>query len=133
MTAGCKKDAVNAARALLVRSLPGSRSGSVRGHLTRAEIVAAAIWCRWAIGPWAWQAKHLRWYLEVFRGAASTRYDHWRTVRVLAVALRKFELWEPYLRGAWLRPTGEAGAPLGCGRPPKLPGCGVIIKVNPNE
>ncbi len=40
-----------------------------------------------------WQAKHLRWYLDRACAdlAPTTRYDRWRTIRSLAVAL-----------GAWM-------------------------------
>jgi hypothetical protein len=110
------------AQALLVRSLPGSRRGTVRAHIQRAGHIADAIWRRWQVGPYQWQAKHLRWYLATQTGgsSASTRYRHWLTVRALAFALGKAEHWGPRLQGPWLRPTGEGGV-LKAGRPAKLP------------
>jgi hypothetical protein len=38
----------------------------------------------------------------------ATRYDYWRTVRVLAAALGKWQNWGPHLDGAWCR-TGKGG------------------------
>lgn len=100
---------------LLKRSLPGSKS-SVAGHIERSERIAQAIQERFGISePRQWQAKHLRWVLERWAGEKSeaTRYDYWRTVRVLAAAFGKWHDWRPHLEGEWCRyGTG--------GRPPKL-------------
>ncbi len=124
MSAANQHQAARQARALLVRSLPGSRRGSVRAHLHRAQRIAEAVWRRWQVSPSQWQAKHLRWYLEHHLRdlAPATRYDHWRTVRALLHALGKAGDWTPHLRGPWLRPAGDYAAPLQAGRPPKLPG-----------
>jgi hypothetical protein len=111
-------------RDLLVRSLPGSRRGTVRAHLARAELIGAAIYRRFQAGPYQTQAKHYRWYLETqtLNLTPSTRYRHWLTVRALISALNKKESWMPLLKGPWIRPNGETG-PLKPGRPPKLPVC----------
>lgn len=94
------------ARALLARTLPGSRRGTVAAHLARAERIGDAIWRRWQVGPYQWQLKHLRWYLatQTKSHSTSTRYRHWL----------------PRLQGPWIRPTGKAGA-LGNGRPTLRP------------
>lgn len=95
---------------LLKRSLPGSKS-SVAGHIERGERIAQAIQERFGISePRQWQAKHLRWVLERWAGQKSeaTRYDYWRTVRVLAAALGKWQDWWPHLYGAWCR-NGSGG------------------------
>jgi hypothetical protein len=111
------------ALALLARTLPGSRRGTVRAHLQRARHIADTIWRRWQVGPHQWQVKHLRWYLTTQLGpfTPSTRYRHWLTVRALIAALGKGDSWLPQLQGPWVRPTGQSGA-LKPGRPPKLPG-----------
>lgn len=117
-------EAARVARALLAKSQPGSRSGSVKGHLERTGAIADALWRRFMVGPYQWRAKHLRWYLdrECADLAPTSRYDRWRTVRALLVSLGKFDDWAPYLKGPWLRPTGDGKRPLQVGRPPKLPG-----------
>jgi hypothetical protein len=117
-----QRQAARIAHDLLVRRLPGSRRGSVRAHLQRAELIAESIWRRWQMGPFQWQAKHLRWYLteETKRMTSGTRYRHWLTVRLLVFALHKEEHWLPLLQGPWIRPTGEAGK-LKSGRPIKCP------------
>ena len=117
-----QQQAARIARDLLVRRLPGSRRGTVRAHLRRAELIAETIWRRWQFGPYQWHVKHLRWYLEekTKHLSPSTRYRHWLTVRALASALRTSEDWYPHLKGPWVRPTGETGE-LKVGRPPKLP------------
>jgi len=110
------------AKDLLVRTLPGSRRGSVRSHLQRAQTIADVIWRRWQLGPHQWQVKHLRWYLteKTTLYTSGTRYRHWLTVRALVFALGHHDHWLPHLRGPWLRPTGQAGV-LQIGRPAKLP------------
>lgn len=123
MSCANQNQAAREARALLIRSLPGSRHGSVKGHIKRAEHIAEKIWRRFQRGPHQWQQKDVRWFLTAVTSelASPSRYDYWRTVRVLLNALQKFEAWEPLLQGPWIRPTGERGA-MKVGRPPKLPG-----------
>lgn len=117
-----QRQAARIAHDLLVRRLPGSRRGTVRAHLQRAELIAEAIWRRWQVGPYQWQVKHLRWYLteKSKHLTPSTRYRHWLTVRLLVLALRTDEHWLPLLQGAWVRPTGKVGE-LKPGRPVKRP------------
>lgn len=115
--------AARQARALLARTLPGSRRGTVAAHLARASHVGEVIWRRWRVGPQRWRLKHGRWYLETRTGGltASTRYRHWLTVRALIESLGRGGEWLQRLNGPWLRPTGESG-PLRAGRPRHRPG-----------
>lgn len=117
-----QREAAAQAKGLLVRTLPGSRRGSVRLHLRRAESIGEIVWRRWQVGPRQWQVKHMRWYLaeKTSHYTSGTRYRHWLTVRALVYALGWGDDWLPYLQGPWLRPTGQAGD-LKAGRPPKLP------------
>lgn len=117
-----QQQAARIARDLLVRRLPGSRQGTVKAHLQRAELIAETIWRRWHVGPYQWQAKHLRWYLteKTKHLTPNTRYRHWLTVRSLVLTLSTAEHWLPLLQGPWIRPTGEAGK-LKAGRPIKRP------------
>jgi len=97
---------------LLKRSLPGSKS-SIAGHIERGERIAQAIQQRFGISePRQWQAKHLRWVLERWACEKSdaTRYDYWRTVRVLAAASNHWPDWAPHLDGVWCR-NGRGGRP----------------------
>jgi len=105
------------ARSLLANRLPGSRRGTVRQHLARAGYIAGIIWRRWQVGPYQWQLKHLRWYLQecTHQHASGTRYRHWLTVRLLILALDR-DGWIERLDGPWVRPTGVRGA-LKAGRP----------------
>ncbi len=118
--------AARQARALLARRLPGSRRGTVRAHLARAEHIAETIWRRWQLGPHKWRLKHARWYLtEMTRSRApSTRYRHWLTLRALILALGHGEDWLARLDGPWRRPDGRPG-PLKPGRPLNKPGRGL--------
>jgi hypothetical protein len=100
---------------LLKKSVPGAKS-TINGHIERGERIADGIQTRFSISePRQWQAKHLRWFLE--RGtvnmASTSRYDFWRTARVLASALGRWPDWEPHLYGSWCK-CGTGG------RPPKL-------------
>jgi hypothetical protein len=75
--------------------------------------------------PEQWQAKHVRWCLArgLIDRSDATRYDYWRSARVICAALGRWPAWEPHLRGPWTHPSGAGGAEpdasLG-GRPPKL-------------
>ena len=115
--------AARRARELLSRRMPGLDPTTVREHVIRAERVAAVIWRRWQVGPWQWQVKHLRWYLECkTKGMRpGTRYRYWLTIRALVYAVGRGEDWVRRLRGPWVRPTGEGGE-LKDGRRPSLPG-----------
>ena len=112
-----QRAAARQARSLLAGRLPGSRRGTVRQHLARAGHVARIIWRRWQVGPYQWQLKHLRWYLQECTGqlAVGTRYRHWLTVRLLIFAL-DHDGWIKRLDGPWVRPSGIRGA-LKAGRP----------------
>lgn len=114
---------------LLRRAQPGSHR-SVEQHIRRAQRLHDLIAERFGIRePYQYRAKHLRYALE--RGTAglapATRYDYWRTARVIAATLGKWSDWEPYLRGPWTMPRihaesarqGDGRSSVG-GRPPKL-------------
>lgn len=109
---------------ILRRAQPGS-STAVKGHIARATQISAAIGARWGAGhahPYHWRLKHVRWYLqeECRDLATATRYDHWRTLRVVLSALGRWPDWEPRLRGPWCYRTGKPGNGPG-GRPARLP------------
>lgn len=112
-----QRAAARIARSLLAKRLPGSRRGSVRQHVARSGHIGDTIWRRWQVGPYQWRLKHLRWYLQECTAeyTASTRYQHWLTVRLLILALDKHS-WLERLNGPWVRPTGVRGA-LRVGRP----------------
>ena len=117
-----QQQAARIARDLLIRRLPGSRKGTVKPHLQRAELIAETIWQRWQVGPYQWQVKHLRWYLveKTKHLTPGTRYRHWLTVHRLVLALPTPEHGLSQLKGPWLRPTGITGD-LKTGRPVKKP------------
>lgn len=125
MSAGAPPSAARAseiAHALIAHNLPGARGG-VAAHLRRADRLATAIFERWAVMPPRWQAKHVRWALEV--GLAdlkpATRNAYWGTLRALLTALGRLEDWVPHLRGSWERRDGAAGGVADTGRRPHLP------------
>lgn len=71
--------------------LTGSRATRQR-HLRQAQIIQAEITERWQREtPWAWQRKHVAWFLEhrVGRSSEATRYYYLLTVRLLARRLQK--------------------------------------------
>ncbi|WP_439254145.1 hypothetical protein [Pseudomonas monteilii] len=66
--------------------LTGSHATRQR-HLRQAETIHKAIAERWQLGsPWAWQRKHLAWFLKHCLAGRneSTRYYYLLTVRLLA-------------------------------------------------
>ncbi|EJB8382321.1 hypothetical protein [Pseudomonas aeruginosa] len=71
--------------------LTGSHTTQQR-HLRQARIIQAEISVRWQRQtPWAWQKKHVDWFLEhrLNRRSEATRYYYLLTVRLLARRLQK--------------------------------------------
>ena len=94
---------------LLRRAQPGSHR-SVQQHIRRAQRLHDWMAERFGVRePYQYRAKHLRYALEHGTAglAASTRYDYWRTARVLAAAIGKWPDWEPHLRGSWTVPQSD--------------------------
>lgn len=70
--------------------LTGSHATQQR-HLRQAKIIQAEIAARWQRQtPWAWQRKHLAWFLEhhLSRRSKATRYYYVLTIRLLARRLQ---------------------------------------------
>ncbi|PYC35709.1 hypothetical protein DMX05_21345 [Pseudomonas soli] len=71
--------------------LTGSHATRQR-HLRQASIIQNEISKRWQRQtPWAWQRKHLAWFLEhrINRRSDATRYYYLLTVRLLTRRLQK--------------------------------------------
>lgn len=75
----------------LAAVLTGSYATRQR-HLRQAKLIQAEIAERWQLEtPWAWQKKHMTWFLEhrLAGRCAATRYYYLLTVRLLAGRLKK--------------------------------------------
>ncbi|MBO9551742.1 hypothetical protein [Pseudomonas sp.] len=75
----------------LAGMLNGSHATRQR-HLRQAELIQVEIAERWQREtPWAWQRKHLAWFLEhrLGRRSEATRYYYVLTMRVLTRRLEK--------------------------------------------
>lgn len=75
----------------LAAVLTGSYATRQR-HLRQAKLIQAEISERWQLGtPWAWQRKHMAWFLEhcLGRSSEATRYYYLLTMRLLACRLQK--------------------------------------------
>jgi hypothetical protein len=73
----------------LAAVLTGSHATRQR-HLRQAKIIQAEIAERWQREtPWAWQQKHLVWFLEhrLAERSEATRYYYLLTIRLLAQRL----------------------------------------------
>lgn len=71
--------------------LTGSHATRQR-HLRQAKAIQSAISERWQRDtPWAWQRKHLAWFLNhhLNRHSESTRYYYLLTVQLLTYRLEK--------------------------------------------
>ncbi len=71
--------------------LTGSRATRQR-HVRQAKIIQAEIADRWQRQtPWAWQKKHMDWFLEhrLRRRSEATQYYYLLTVRLLVCRLQK--------------------------------------------
>ena len=102
------EEAGRVAKRLLSRSMRGG-SVTVRTECERAARAAAVIWCRWQVGPWQWQQKHIRWFLEhrTTEYSAWTRYRYWLTVERMLRVIKRYDDWAPGLKGPWLSPARE--------------------------
>ena len=103
---------------LLIKAQPG-RMATIREHIERGERIMKAIQARFpeVKNVYGLKAKHARWLLQAWcrDDSDTTRYHYFRTIRVIAAALGKWENWKPYVNGPWVKP--------GQGRPPKLACC----------
>ncbi|NNJ18039.1 hypothetical protein CSV86_024105 [Pseudomonas putida CSV86] len=71
--------------------LTGSHATRQR-HLRQAKIIQTEIADRWLLKtPWAWQRKHVTWFLEhqTAKHSEATRYYYLLTLRLLARRLEK--------------------------------------------
>lgn len=71
--------------------LTGSRVTQQR-HMRHAKVIQAEIAQRWQRDtPWAWQRKHVAWFLEhrISQHGQATRYYYILTIRLLARRLEK--------------------------------------------
>lgn len=81
----------------LAAVLTGSHATRQR-HLQQAKIIQVEIEKRWQREtPWAWQRKHMAWFIEhrMSQRSEATRYYYLLTIRLLARRLEKswtFEL-----------------------------------------
>lgn len=76
---------------LLSGVLTGSNATRQR-HLRQAKVIQAAIEERWKLQtPWAWQRKHVVWFLEnrLAKHSEATRYQYFLTVKLLTFRLNK--------------------------------------------
>jgi len=94
-----QRQAVRHMEHLLKRKIKGSRQTCVKEHLNRAKRIAVVIWVRFQVGPYQYQLKHLRWYLEVHAKdlAPNTRYRHWLTIKHITCALKNNVKWNVLL------------------------------------
>ena len=97
-----QQQAVRHMEYLLKRRIKGNRQTCVKEHINRAKRIAIVIWVRFQVGPYQYQLKHLRWYIEVCMRdlAPNTRYRHWLTIRHIVRALDKNTRWSVLLVAA---------------------------------
>lgn len=92
---------------LMNRKLKGNRGTRVKEHTHRAKKIAAVIWTRFQVGPYQYQLKHLKWYLntQIQHLTPNTRYRYWLTIKNIVNALNKENNWEAQLQGSWTIPA----------------------------
>lgn len=76
---------------LLAGVLTGSHATRQR-HLSQVKIIQAEIATRWQVKtPWAWQRKHVAWFLDnrLARRSPATQYYYRLTVKLLSLRLGK--------------------------------------------
>ena len=81
----------------LAAVLSGSHA-TRRRHVRQARIIQAEIAERWRLEtPWAWQRKHVAWFLEhhLDQRSKATRYYYLLTVRLLIRRLKRSWVFNP--------------------------------------
>jgi hypothetical protein len=99
-------EAAAVAARLLQRTVSGEAANACV-ECNRAARVAAAVWSQWRVGPWQWQCKHVRWFLEhaTARYSPWTRYRYWLTIERLLHVIGTWRDWRSQLRGPWCAPA----------------------------
>lgn len=94
------------ARSISRRTFRGSRKVIYQKekHVVNA---AEAIRSRFGVGLKQWQAKHLRWFLEIelSNRSSGTRYRYYRYLRSVLIFVNKFDSFSPFLKGPWQFPN----------------------------
>jgi hypothetical protein len=78
--------------ALFLSGVLSDSKATQQRHLRQARLMQAAIQQRWQRdNPWAWQQKHLAWFLNchMSQRSKSTRYYYLLTIHLLTVRLGK--------------------------------------------
>ncbi|WP_207462106.1 hypothetical protein [Azospirillum sp. SYSU D00513] len=86
--------------ALLRGTFHRRRPSDADTHLFLAGEMAACIWHRYDVGPFGWEAKHLRWFLtEATQDlSALDRQAYYATGRIVGEALGRWAAWERKIR-----------------------------------
>lgn len=94
------------ARSISRRAFTGSRHVVYQKekHLVNC---AEAIRKRWGVSPKNWQAKHVRWFLEValVDKSCGTRYRYYRYLRSALIEMDKWDGVEAFVIGSWTKPV----------------------------
>lgn len=92
------------ARSISRRTFSGNRNVV---HQKESHIVTCAesIRKRWGVSPKGWQAKHLRWFLEVKLAdrSSGTRYRYYRYIRCILIQTDRWDDVENFIKGPWQR------------------------------
>lgn len=97
-------DAERQARSLSRRTFSGDRK-VVDRKSRHIEIATNAIFLRWRIGPWQWQCKHIRWFLQSLnKRSPGTQYRYFRYLRAVLKVMDRWVVWGPHLGGPWTSP-----------------------------
>jgi hypothetical protein len=93
------------ARSVSRRTFSGNRK-VVHRKENHVVFCAEIIRKRWGILPKDWQAKHLRWFLEVALAdkSSGTRYRYYRYLREILIVINRWDDIEPFIRGSWQKP-----------------------------
>lgn len=93
------------ARSISRRAFTGSRRVVYQKekHLVNC---AESIRKRWGVPPKHWQAKHVRWFLEVALAdrSSGTRYRYYRYLRSALIELNRWDDVEAFIVGSWTKP-----------------------------
>lgn len=98
-------DVEREARSISRRTFRGSRSVIYQKEMHVVRI-SEAIRRRWDVGPKVWQAKHLRWFLEVNNShlEGPTNYRYYCILKRVLIFQNRWDDFSPFLKGPWQKP-----------------------------
>ena len=98
-------DVEREARSISRKTFRGSRNVVYQKekHIVR---ISEAVRKKWDVAPKEWQAKHLRWFLEIHNAHLEdpTNNRYYRYLKKVLIFQNRWDDFAPFLKGPWQKP-----------------------------